>query len=310
MDTTTSKFIRRAGLLFFGLALGFSVRAQQPVLDAYGFSPIALNPALAGAKGYFNLNAVLFNQLNGTFRPNQVGQVLSAEGVFANGKTGYGLQGFNSSLANFPSSGITLGGSHGFSLPNAWQLRAGVQVVGRFRPFFNSGFDNRRVLDPSIGVGALLSRENAFLGISKPSLGRRQPLFDPRVHPLIAHVGYLVDLGEQKWYLSAVYLRGESGSTSQQGIHLDTKFWIGDRLGLGGSVRNEQNESSKTPWKFVGWGEFRVSEGIRLGLSYDPRPQSLYPANFQVANTPGQIQLFFRYEGFKSGVQTSIFDFM
>lgn len=310
MDTTTRQFQRR----ILGCLLAFCwlpyAQAQQPLLDAYGFNPLALNPAMAGAKGYFNLNAVLFNQLNGTFRPNQVGQVLSAEGVFANGRTGYGLQGFNSSLANFPSSGLTIGGSHGFHLPNAWQLRAGIQLVGRFRPFFNSGFDNRRVLDPSIGAGVMLSRENAFFGISKPSIGRQQPLFDPRVHPLIVHGGYLAPLGEQKWYVGAVFLRGEAGSTSKQGFHLDTKLWIGERLGLGGSIRHEQNESATTAWKAVGWGEFRISQGIRLGIAYDPRPQSLYPVNFQVPNTPGQFQIFFRYEGLKAGNQTTVFDFM
>ncbi|MFN4085904.1 MAG: type IX secretion system membrane protein PorP/SprF [Spirosomataceae bacterium] len=310
MDTTQQRLKRLLwGLFLTGLSSG--VFAQQPLYDAYGFNPLALNPAFAGAKGYFNLNAVLFNQLNGTIRPNQIGQVLSAEGTLANGRTGWGFQGFNTNLANFPSSGLTLGAAHSWNLANGWQVRAGVQGVGRFRTFFNSGFDNRRVVDPSFGLGGMLVRDHFMIGLSKPSIGRRQPLFDPRIHPTILQIGYLLKSGDSNaWYVGGTYWRGEKGSISPQAVHVDTKFWIGNRLGLGGSVRYEQNEALAQPWKMVGWGEFRVSEGIRLGVAYDPRPQSVYPQNFQTPNTPGQFQIFFRYEGAKAGNQTTIFDFM
>ena len=78
--------------LLFVLLTTTRTLAQQPLLDIYPLENIGLNPAFTGSRGYFNLSGVLGNQLNGTFRPAQVSQVLTADALLINEKSGFSFQ--------------------------------------------------------------------------------------------------------------------------------------------------------------------------------------------------------------------------
>lgn len=285
--------------------------AQQPLLDIYPLENMGLNPAFSGTRGYFNLSGILGNQLNGTVRPAQVSQVITADALLSNGKGGISFQGFNSTAATFVNSGIKVNYAHLVELDGI-QLRAGVSVGGRFRTFFNGNFDNRQFIDPVVGLGILMNTDNFYVGASSPAVLLRGIPLDPRMNPFIASFATVQGNSALLAHISGHFFRGVSSSSSSSfGVHLATKFWFQERFALGVVAQADDSpvDENTVTFKPILLSELRVTEGVRLGISYDSKPLSLYRLSSGTVQNIGLFQVFFRYEGVKNEPKKKIFEY-
>lgn len=284
--------------------------AQQPLLDIYPLENMGLNPAFSGARGYFNLSGILGNQLNGTVRPAQVSQVITADALLVNGKGGVSFQGFNSSAATFVNSGIKVNYAHLIEIEGL-QLRVGASVGGRFRTFFNGNFDNRQFIDPLVGLGIVVNTDNFYAGASSPAILVKGIALDPRMNPFILSFGTVQGNESILAHISGHLFRGGASSSSPFGAHLATKVWFQERFALGGALQADDSplDNNSLMFKPIFLTELRVTEGVRLGLSYDSKPLSLYRLSSGVVQNVGLFQVFFRYEGVKNEVKKKIFEY-
>ncbi|MFN3782617.1 MAG: type IX secretion system membrane protein PorP/SprF [Spirosomataceae bacterium] len=285
--------------------------AQQPLLDIYPLENIGLNPAFTGSRGYFNLSGVLGNQLNGTFRPAQVSQVLTADALLINEKSGISFQGFNSSAATFVNSGIKVNYARVIDF-EGFQVRAGASVGGRFRTFFNGNFDNRQFIDPIVGFGILVNTDDFYVGASSPAILVKGIALDPRMNPFILSFAAVKGNSNLLAHVSGHLFRGTNArSTSPFGAHITTKIWFQERFAVGLSAQADDSPLDNTTVKFkpIFLAELRVTEGVRLGASYDAKPLSLYRLSTGIVQNVGLFQVFFRYEGVKNGVKKNVFEY-
>mgnify|MGYP006138661919 FL=1 len=297
--------------LLFVLLTTTRTLAQQPLLDIYPLENIGLNPAFTGSRGYFNLSGVLGNQLNGTFRPAQVSQVLTADALLINEKSGFSFQGFNSTAATFVNSGIKLNYARVIDF-ETFQVRAGASLGGRFRTFFNGNFDNRQFIDPLVGLGILVNTDDFYVGASSPAILLKGIALDPRMNPLILSFGIVKGNSNLLAHLSGHLFRGtKATSTSPFGAHLAAKIWFQERLALGVTAQADDSplENNTVKFKPIFLAELRVTEGVRIGASYDTKPLSLYRLSSGTIQDIGLFQVFFRYEGVKNGLKKNVFEY-
>ncbi len=285
-------------LLFF---LSYSTTFAQSILqEHYQFNQLAINPAFAGAKGNFNLNVLLGNQFNGTFRPLQISQILTLDGPINQEKGGLGLQLYNDRFVGFQSLGGNVQYAHRLNLGEVFTLALGVQ--GGFSSFPASNIRINNTLSTNFGGGVLLQANSFFISIAKPIIGAKiADLALPFTKPLYSSIGF--SFGDIEKTMINPNITLISGDT--KGFHLNAKAWFKGKTGVGLSFKNENKNS-----KIILTGERQFSKSLRLGLSYDGKPYN----NVQLPTTGGGtfeqrpvVQLLIRYQGaYDSGVGTRL----
>ncbi|AFK02159.1 putative membrane protein [Emticicia oligotrophica DSM 17448] len=283
--------------LFIALmALTSFVQAQTLLEDQFHFNFLALNPAFAGAKGAFGMNAMLGNQFNGTIRPQQIYQLFSTDGLIQQGNGGLALQAYNSNIAGFNNSGVKVDYAYRKQFGDLFSAAIGADAGFIYQPTLISGLGIKQMY-PYAGVGGLLSAKHFYVSLSKPVLFiNDEGLFNSK-KPFYSMLG--LSLGEYDGIMFNTSALIESNKGVGNNFYLTGKAWFARKFGLGIVYRSQEllNFNSRVN-KIIPMAEYQVSDAIRLGASYDAKPINYYigtaSSNFQQR---GILQIYFRYEG-------------
>lgn len=183
-------FKRHALLLVLSLGLSKSTLAQSGLkLTDYYHNPILYNPAYVGVvEGYFT-KAYYATQWVG-FDQAPTSQVLDAQHLTANEKTGYGISLLNDTFGAVQNTNIELNYALHLELDETTRLSMGLKAgVNNFRidyslldifdpneAVYNQG--NLSEKRPLVGVGAYIFDRDWFLGFSTPNLLNNEKIAD------------------------------------------------------------------------------------------------------------------------------------
>lgn len=279
-------------LVFFFISINI-VQAQTLLEDQFQFNFLALNPALAGKTGRFNLNAMLGNQFNGTPRPQQIYQLFSTDGVIQDGKGGLALQAYNSNIVGLNNSGVKASYAYHYQIGELATLSLGIDAGFKYQPVLVSGSGLKQMY-PFAGVGGLITAKKFFVGLSKPALWLNEEGLFFSKKPLYSIFG--ASFGDYDATMLNVTFVRESNKNMGNNHYLNAKAWFGRKYAVGLSYRNEKS-SGITVSKIVPMAEIQFSNPLRMGLSYDPKPP-VFRSSSQASTfrQRGIFQLFFRYE--------------
>ncbi len=276
------------------VAFSSLANAQTLLEDQFQFNFLALNPAFAGARQSFSLNAMLGNQFNGTLRPQQIYQLFSSDGVIQQGKGGLGLQAFNSNISGFNNSGVKASYAYRQQFGELFSVALGADAGFVYQPTILAGLGARQLF-PYMGLGGLLQADRFYLSLSKPVLLiNDEGLFGSK-KPFYTMLG--ASLGEYDGMMFNISTLIETNKAAKSAFSLNGKAWFNRKLGLGVSYRLQEVNGERVN-KFVPMAEFQLSDAIRLGASYDPKPPTFRTQGSQSSfQQNGILQVYFRYEG-------------
>lgn len=276
------------------LAISNIAQAQTILEDQFHFNFLALNPAMAGATETFSLNAMLGNQFNGSLKPQQIYQLFSTDGVIQQGRGGLALQAFNSNITGLNNSGVKMAYAYRKKIGELFTVGVGADAGFIYQPTIVVGLGLKQMY-PFAGLGGLITAHRFFLGLSKPVLFMNSEGLYNSKKPFYTQLG--VSLGNYESTMLNLSALIETNKSVGNNFYLNAKAWFNQKFGLGVSYRSQEISGTRTG-KVVPMAELQLSEAIRLGLSYDPKP-----ANYQTTGTQGNfkqngiLQLYFRYEG-------------
>lgn len=281
---------------FLAACIAFSslANAQTILEDQFQFNFLALNPAFAGARETFSMNAMLGNQFNGTLRPQQIYQLFLTDGAIQQGRGGLGLQAFNSNSAGFNNSGVKVSYAYRKQIGDLFSVALGADAGFIYQPTILAGLGLKQMY-PYAGLGGLLNAERFYVSLSKPvAFIKDEGLYNSK-KPFYTMLG--LSLGEYDGTMFNLSALIETNKAVGNGFHLNGKAWFGRKFGLGVSYRSQEVSRARVN-KLIPMAEFQVSEAIRLGVSYDSKPPTYQTpnstSNFQQR---GILQIYFRYEG-------------
>ena len=281
---------------FLAACMAFSTlaNAQTILEDQFQFNFLALNPAFAGARETFSMNAMLGNQFNGTLRPQQIYQLFSTDGAIQQGRGGLGLQAFNSNSAGFNNSGLKVDYAYRRKIGDLFSVALGANAGFIYQPTLLAGLGLKQMY-PYAGLGGLLNAERFYVSLSKPvAFIKDEGLYNSK-KPFYTMLGFSV--GEFDGTMFNVSALIETNKAGGNGFYLNGKAWFSRKFGLGISYRSQDISGARVN-KIIPMAEFQVSDAIRLGASYDSKPPTYQnpnsTSNFQQR---GILQIYFRYEG-------------
>jgi type IX secretion system PorP/SprF family membrane protein len=282
-------------ILLYFLAITTAL-AQVGLEDQYQFNMLSLNPAFTGERGNFGVSGLLGQQFNGTFRPNQISQLISMDGKLGEGKSAIGFQGFRSNITGFTNNGMAL--SYNYLLPLNDNLRINFGISGGFMisPNFIGNVDILQRFNPFGGPGMALFSKAAFLGVAAPTLLGNTDVYSTLNKNIKISGGYRFgnyeNIGVNLSGLASLATRSADASA----YDVNLKIWLGNKIGLGGSYRTQSKLS-----KIIPSLQMRASETSTIGLSYDAQPLLFTNRNTGSISPQGVFQLLYRYDVFDSG---------
>jgi type IX secretion system PorP/SprF family membrane protein len=276
------------------MALSTLAKAQTILEDQFQFNFLALNPAFAGARETFSLNAMLGNQFNGSLRPQQIYQLFSTDGAIQQGRAGLALQAFNSNITGLNNSGVKMAYAYRKKFGELFTVGIGADAGFIYQPTILAGLGIKQMY-PYAGLGGLITADRFFVGLSKPVLFMNSEGLYNSKKPFYTQLG--VSFGEFEYTMLNLSALVETNKSVGNNFYLNAKAWFNQKFGLGVSYRSQEISGGRTN-KIVPMAEMQFSDAIRLGLSYDPKP-----ATYQTTGTQtnfkqnGILQLYLRYEG-------------
>ena len=277
-----------------------SAVAQIGFSDQYQFNPIAHNPAMAGERGFFGVTSMVGYRFVGGIRPLNSSLVLSMDAQLGeDGKNAIGFQGFKSSVGlNIPNQGISFCYSKVIEAGDVI-IKAGLNAGTLITPnnFGNTTLGDRAL--PFLGFGAAAILPKAFVSIGSPSLLAKSQYNFWSNRTTFIGAGYRIGTYENIAANFSVISGFQHNEAAVNFLHLNTKVWFTNKLGIGPSIRLSQNKQSR----FAFTGELRVSQSFTLGLSYDQNPLAGYNIS-QFDKYNGLFQILIKYDSFLSGTDS------
>jgi type IX secretion system PorP/SprF family membrane protein len=289
--------------IFGILIMGDAVAQQTPMYSQYMFNMMNINPAYTGSREVPNLTMLLRNQWSGfpgaptsgsvTYDSRVEGRNHSWGGQMYYDKIGIerttGFQGFYSYSAPFERSTLSLGLNVGMLNYNINYNKTNPYDVGD--PSLQAVIN--RFL-PTAGLGALLSGDRWYVGLSAPALMKTKVSSDGQAviqqagaegHYFLS-AGYVIPVSESVVFKPSTLLKASSGAPLQADLNMNV--WVNDIIGFGGSYRTSD--------AVVGMIELKLNPMFRLGYAYDHNISDLVNYN------SGTHEFMLRYElGGKQG---------
>lgn len=281
-------------ILIAFLAVAHLAQSQTILEDQFHFNFLALNPAFAGAKDVFSLNAMLGNQFNGTLKPQQIYQLFSTDGAIQQGRGGLALQAYNSNITGFNNSGVKVAYAYRKQIGDLFSVGLGADAGFIYQPTIIAGLGLKQMF-PYAGLGGVLNAERFFLSLSKPVLFiNNEGLFNSK-KPFYSMLG--ISFGEMEGTMLNLSALVETNKAVGNSFYLNGKAWFGQKFGLGASYRSQEISGLRVN-KVIPMAEIQISDAIRLGASYDFKPAT-YRSTTSQSNYQqrGILQVYFRYEG-------------
>lgn len=285
-------------VLFFGLLLcGEALGQQTPMYSQYMFNMMNINPAYTGNRENPNMTILMRRQWAGFPGAPTTGSVSyddrvndrnhSWGGQMYYDKLGIektsGVQGFYSYSAPFNNATLSLGMSFGL-------LNYSIDY-NRTNPYDAGDPSLQSVINafmPTAGLGALLSGDRWYIGLSSPALLKTK--ISSKNQAVVQRAGaeghyfltggYVIPLSDVVVVKPSVLLKASSGVPLQTDYNLN--IWFNDLLGVGASYRTSD--------AVVGLLELRLLQNVRLGYAYD------YNISDLVYYNGGSHEFMLRYE--------------
>jgi type IX secretion system PorP/SprF family membrane protein len=297
------KKIKIITAIFGILFMGDAVAQQTPMYSQYMFNMMNINPAYTGSREVSNLTMLLRSQWSGfpgaptsgsvTYDSRVEGRNHSWGGQMYYDKIGVekttGFQGFYSYSAPFERSTLSLGLNLGVLNYNINYNKTNPYDVGD--PSLQAVINK---FLPTAGLGALLSGDRWYVGLSAPALMKTKVSSDGQAviqqagaegHYFLS-AGYVIPVSETVVIKPSTLLKASSGAPLQADLNMNV--WVNDIIGFGGSYRSSD--------AVVGMIELKLSPMFRLGYAYDHNISDLVNYN------SGTHEFMLRYElGGKQG---------
>ncbi|MEC3908725.1 type IX secretion system membrane protein PorP/SprF [Tamlana sp. 2201CG12-4] len=261
-----------------GLFTIISSFAQQDAqYTQYMYNTVAINPAYAGSREVFNINSIYRAQWAGI---NGAPKTLTASLNTPVGQRGIGLgvSFFNDEIGPSQESNFAVDFAYRIRISNTTKLSFGLK--GGFN-LYNVNFTNSTLnYDPSdpnsadinnefspiIGLGAYLSSDKWYLGMSSPNLLETKHYNDNVLVSTASEkatfyfiTGYVFTLNDTTQFKPAVLVKGTSGAPLA--INSSANFLFNEKLMLGVAYSLDAAISTLAG--------FQVSDQIMIGYAYD-----------------------------------------
>ena len=285
------------------LLLSLSLFAQQESLRmVYPFMPLAINPAIAGAKGVGSITGIyrkkpLFQ--GGITNTASSQQYFSFDMPIAQEKGGIGFLAYNTDQSYALASGgiaANLGLAAVAAKNFAWgrgnYFRIGVQVGVNQYPII--GKSGTSVLGGHYGWGVHYTRGDLQVGFSSPA-NSFESSYGSLHKPMYLSGQYILHLNQHALKLGAI-LRNQQESIKSDYFAV---FWFKEKVGTGIWYQGTGSELGSKA--LLGSLEVALGKNFRVGYAYDFLGESTayYPAGFGSSvssERAGFHQLFIRYE--------------
>ena len=297
-----NSYITSIVLLFIAC---FGAHAQQDAqYTQYVYNTLAINPAYAGSRGVFSINALHRSQWVGLDGAPTT-QTLNFNTPVSE-RVGIGLSIVNDEIGNGTNQDTYFDGTFSYKIPVSYNanlsfgLKVGGQLLSidfnKLRNFDASGtfasppnIDNR--FEPNFGAGVYYSTNKFYLGLSVPNFietehfdtsGQSSNLLATERINLYLIAGVVKDLSADWQFKPAVLFRGVQGAPLQ--ADFSASFLYQERLSLGAAYRWSAAWSA-----LVG---YQITEQFLVGLAYDRETTDLGNSSFN----DGSFEVFLRYE--------------
>jgi type IX secretion system PorP/SprF family membrane protein len=284
-------------ILLLGFTLCFIVaKAQQDALyGQYVFNGLYINPAYAGYKGDFNINAFYSSQWTGIDGAPQT-QSIAGDGQLNNGRVGLGFMvqsdeiGAQSNIAAYAnySYRIRLGYNEnsklafglGFGFIQSGIDGSKLNAVQANDTYIPTG--NVSLVLPDARVGILYTNENFFAGASVDNLlaqyvhtSNPNALFIQIPKPNeYYYAGALFAINDETKFKPSVLIKDSPDFPTSIDFNafilLGNKIWFGATYRAGVTIYNKPNLSGvQNSNAMVATTEFSVSETFKIGYAFD-----------------------------------------
>ncbi len=286
------------GIVVFVLLIGSVAKAQQtPLYSQYMFNMLNINPAYAGNRESGSLSMLLRKQWVGfpgapstgtlTYDQRVAEKNFSLGGQFYFDNLGIekrtGFQGFYSYSAPFEKSTLSIGLSLGMLNYSANYNRTNPVTLGD--PSLQVATN---AYLPTAGLGAILSSEKWYIGLSAPALLKTQ--MSLKGQSVIRRAGadghffltggYVIPVNASVTIKPSVMFKSVSGAPIQTDLNMNV--WFNNIISVGASYRSKD--------AVVGLAEIQLSPQLRMGYSYDHNISNLVTYN------NGSHELMLRFE--------------
>lgn len=285
-------------MLLLYIGCGLSANAQQDAqLSQYVFSGLYINPAYAGYRETWNINAFYRNQWTGfPGAPRSV--ALAVDGVAREGKYGLGL---NMSNDEIGLQGTTnLYGSFAFRIPiGAYELEKRLSIgvsagfiQSRIRvdeydptdpvdsdPLLHNSLRNKFTPDARFGI--YYSSNTFFAGLSVDNLltsaydAKKDPgnIFAERKVHLYATAGALLTFSENLQLKPAMLVKEDFAGPTSLDVNafliLKSMFWIGAGYRTAIFQKERIQKDLNKSGAIIGMAQVFIADKIRLGYAYE-----------------------------------------
>lgn len=276
-------------IIFLGvwIVAGSAYAQQSAQYTQYIFNGLVINPAYAGSKEMWNLNAIYRGQWAG-LEGAPTTQTFSVDGTVKKDKIGLGLQAINDRLG--AQGQLSILASAAIRLPVSDKGKLSFGLAGGATQHSLDGNMLRATnqndpdipegkitsLQPSVKAGFYFHTERFYAGLSGVDLVpvKNEFVLTPERHYFLTS-GYVFDLGEHVKFKPSFLLKEDfNGPTN---LDLNAFVMLADRLWLGGSYRTGVNLIKKeslgkdvaleNAWAAI--AELYLTPKIKLGYSYD-----------------------------------------
>jgi type IX secretion system PorP/SprF family membrane protein len=270
------KKIKIIAVLVILIGSGTAIAQQTPMYSQYMFNMMNINPAYTGSREVPNLTFLGRRQWTDVPGSPTSGSV-TFDGRIADRNHSWGaqmyydkigierttgFQGFYSYSAPFERATLSLGLSFGLLNYSINYNRTNPYDVGD--PSLQQTINK---FLPTAGLGALLSGERWYVGLSAPALMKTK-LSDKNQavvqqagaegHYFLS-AGYVIPVNDAVVLKPSTLLKASNGAPLQADLNMNV--WFNDMLGFGASYRTQD--------AVVGMLELKLNQNLRLGYSYD-----------------------------------------
>ena len=277
---------------------------QDAQYTQYVYNTLAINPAYAGSRGVFSINALHRSQWVGLDGAPTT-QTLNFNTPLSE-RVGIGLSIVNDEIGNGTNQDTYFDGTFSYKIPVSYNanLSFGLKVGGQLLSIdFNKlrNFDAIGTLDappnidnrfePNFGAGVYYSTDKFYLGLSIPNLletehfdtsGQGSTLLASERRNFYLIAGFVKDFGPDWKFKPAVLLKAVEGAPLQE--DLSASFLYQEKLSFGAAYR----------WS-VAWSAlvgYQITDQFLVGLAYDRETTELGNSAFN----DGSFEVFLRYE--------------
>lgn len=268
------------------IAGGVAYAQQSAQYTQYIFNGLIVNPAYAGSKDIWNVNAIYRDQWTG-LEGAPTTQTFSADGSIKGGKLGLGFQAINDEIGVDGQLSLMANAAVRLNVSETGKLRFGIaggatQYSRDWTKVRTAEVDpanpNTRVstFSPTIKAGMFFHTERFYAGLSGANLipVQNDYVLTPTRHYFLTS-GYVFDLGQhvkvKPSFLVKEDFKGPTNVDLNAFVLFAERLWLGTSYRTGVNLLNKPglNKQVDLESAWAGIAELYITPKIKLGYAYD-----------------------------------------